>query len=233
LFLMLLHISQHLRRQTGQTQASNIYRLGRSAPDLEPDVYVQAGAQIIGDVKIGAQSSVWSGAVIRGDHTQIKIGERSNIQDLAVVHGLPGHPVQIGNGVSVGHHAAIHGCTIGDNCLIGIGAVILDGAVIAPNSIAGAGALVPGGYSGPEGVLLLGAPARVVRLLSAAEIGAIRSNARTYASLARRYQRELEPLPSRNEAVNGADLSGEEIAALRRFLGLGLSHTAAAIPSGE
>lgn len=147
-----------------------LYRLGQCVPELEAGVYVEGSASIIGDVHLGAASSVWFGAVIRGDNARIEIGAGSNIQDLAVIHGLPGSPVSIGAGVSIGHHAALHGCTIGGNCLIGIGAVILDGAVIAPNTIIGAGTLVPAGRSYPEGVLLTGVPARAVRSLTAAEV---------------------------------------------------------------
>jgi carbonic anhydrase/acetyltransferase-like protein (isoleucine patch superfamily) len=215
---MLLRFSHKLSHLRRPAQGSNICQLGRAVPSLDSDVYVQPGAHIVGDVRIGAQSSVWFGAVIRGDHTRVEIGARTNIQDLAVLHGLPGNPVQIGDGVSVGHHAIIHGCAIGENCLIGMGAIVLDGAVIASNTIAGAGAVVPGGYSGPEGVLLLGAPARVVRNLTAAEIGCIRSNALTYASLARRYQQELSPLSHGDE--NAASTNFEGMAALRRFLAL-------------
>ncbi len=215
---MLLQFSRCPRDGAAQVQAGAVYRLGQPAPDLDANVHVLAGAHIVGDVKIGAHSSVWFGAVIRADHTQVKIGERTNIQDLAVVHGLPGNPVQIGDGVSVGHNATIHGSTIGDNCLIGIGAIVLDRAVIASNTIVGAGTVVPGGYSGPEGVLLLGTPAKVVRSLSDAEIESIRGNARTYASLALRYHQDLQPLSGRNETAGAANLTLEEITALRRLL---------------
>jgi carbonic anhydrase/acetyltransferase-like protein (isoleucine patch superfamily) len=187
-------VSTRNHRHANSDGSSSIYRLGQKVPELEADVYVEGSASIIGDVHLGAASSVWFGAVIRGDNARIEIGAGSNIQDLAVIHGLPGNPVSIGAGVSVGHHAALHGCTIGGNCLIGIGAVILDGAVIAPNTIIGAGTLVPAGRGYPEGVLLTGVPARAARPLTAAEIEKIRANAATYTGLARRYRSGLEPV---------------------------------------
>jgi carbonic anhydrase/acetyltransferase-like protein (isoleucine patch superfamily) len=191
------------RQRRFHRQQHQVYRLGASAPRLAADVYVQDNACIIGDVVIGVDASVWSGAVIRADNGRIEIGEGSNIQDLALIHALPGNGVSIGAGVSIAHHATVHGCRIGGNCLIGIGAILLDGAVIGVNTIVGAGALVPAGRVYPGGVLLAGVPAKVVRDLSAAEIESIRVNAQNYVEMARRYRAELEPVATLRLAQTG------------------------------
>jgi carbonic anhydrase/acetyltransferase-like protein (isoleucine patch superfamily) len=191
------------RQRRLSRQQHQVYKLGPSAPQLAADVYVQENARIIGDVVIGAGASVWFGAVIRADNGRIEIGGGSNIQDLALIHALPGNGVSIGGGVSIAHHATVHGCRIGSNCLIGIGAILLDGAVIGANTIVGAGALAPAGRAYPGGVLLTGVPAKVVRELTATEIESIRVNAQNYAGMARRYRAGLEPVATLRLAQTG------------------------------
>ncbi|MDI6819022.1 MAG: gamma carbonic anhydrase family protein [Methanothermobacter thermautotrophicus] len=146
---------------------------------------VLEGARIVGDVRIGDGSSVWYNAVLRGDLEPIEIGRCSNIQDNCVVHTSRGYPVMVGDCVSVGHAAVLHGCIVADNVLIGMNSTILNGAVIGENSIVGAGAVVTSGKEFPPGSLIIGTPARAVRELSDEEIESIRDNARRYALLAR------------------------------------------------
>lgn len=146
------------------------------------------GARIIGDVEIGDGSSVWYNAVLRGDIEPIRIGCRSNIQDNCVVHTSSGYPVKVGDYVSVGHAAVLHGCTIQDNVLVGMNSTILNGALVAENSIVGAGAVVTSGKSFPPGSLIMGVPARAVRELNDEEIESIRENAERYFHLAQEYK---------------------------------------------
>lgn len=143
------------------------------------------GARIVGDVRIGEGSSVWYNAVLRGDIEPITVGKCSNIQDNCVVHSTRGFPVEIGDLVSVGHAAVLHGCRVMDNVLIGMNSTVLNGAVIGENSIVGAGAVVTEGKEFPGGSLILGVPARAVRTLDEDEIGSIRENAIRYSRLAR------------------------------------------------
>jgi len=140
-----------------------------------------SGAKIVGEVKIGQNSSVWYNAVIRGDMGSITIGESSNIQDNSVVHS----PAKIGDFVTVGHSAVVHACTVEENCIIGINSTILDGAVIRKNSIVGASALVTAGKEFPEASLILGVHARAVRQLGQEEISRIKDNALRYVELSR------------------------------------------------
>ncbi len=140
-----------------------------------------SGAKIVGEVKIGQNSSVWYNAVIRGDMGSITIGESSNIQDNSVVHS----PAKIGDFVTVGHSAVVHACTVEENCIIGINSTILDGAIIRKNSIVGASALVTAGKEFPEASLILGVPARAVRQLGQEEISRIKDNALRYVELSR------------------------------------------------
>ncbi|MBE2899850.1 gamma carbonic anhydrase family protein [Methanothermobacter thermautotrophicus] len=149
---------------------------------------VLEGARIVGDVRIGDCSSVWYNAVLRGDLEPIEIGCCSNIQDNCVVHTSHGYPVRVGDHVSVGHAAVLHGCMVEDNVLIGMNSTILNGAVIGENSIVGAGSVVTSGKKFPPGSLIIGTPARAVRELSDEEIESIRDNARRYALLARESQ---------------------------------------------
>jgi carbonic anhydrase/acetyltransferase-like protein (isoleucine patch superfamily) len=176
--------------------------LGVWEPRFGKDVFIQDNARVVGNVRLGDYASIWFGAVVRGDQALVEIGTCSNVQDLAVIHGLPGRRVQIGKNVSIGHQATVHGCTIGDRCLIGIGSVVLDGAVIGDDTIIGANSLVPGGKTYPRGVLLVGSPARVVRVLTRQELEGIRSNSRVYVDMAARYRRELAPVSAK---ANGED----------------------------
>jgi carbonic anhydrase/acetyltransferase-like protein (isoleucine patch superfamily) len=160
------------------------------APRIDPSAWLAPTAVVIGDVEIGADSSVWFGSVVRGDLHRIRIGVRTNLQDLCVVHVTrERHPTTIGDEVTVGHRAVVHGCAVEDGALIGIAAVILDGARIGEEALVGAGALVPPGMQVPAGSLVLGVPARVVRALSGEERAAQRRRAHEYVATAREYAR--------------------------------------------
>jgi gamma-carbonic anhydrase len=159
------------------------------APRLHPSVYVAETGVVIGDVEIGEGSSVWFGAIVRGDVHHVRVGARTNLQDQTVVHVTGGkHPTVIGDDVTVGHRVVLHGCTVHDRCLVGIGAIVLDGAVLEPESMVGAGALVPPGMVVPSGTLVLGSPAKVKRKLTAEELAFFRTSADRYAGYAARYR---------------------------------------------
>jgi carbonic anhydrase/acetyltransferase-like protein (isoleucine patch superfamily) len=159
--------------------------LGRS-PRLGREVYVSDSAAVVGDVTLGDGASVWYGASMRGDVHWIEVGAGSNVQDNATMHVSRGtHPCRIGAGVTVGHNAVVHGCTVEDDVLIGMGAVVLDGAVIGAGSIVGAGAVVTKDTRVPPGSLVLGTPARVVRPLAPEAIEANRANAAHYVRMSR------------------------------------------------
>lgn len=157
-------------------------------------VWVASSAQVIGRVELGDRSSVWFGAVLRADNEPMRIGAASNIQDGAVLHSDPGFPLTIGQGVTVGHHVMLHGCTIGDDSLIGIRAVILNGARIGRNCLVAAGSLITAGKAFPDGSLIVGSPAVVKRRLSDDEIEALRCTARNYVENSARYAKELSPI---------------------------------------
>jgi len=156
-------------------------------PEIAEDVFIAPSADIIGNVTIGSQSSVWFGAVLRGDSDKIEIGKRSNIQDNAVVHVDPGDPVKIGNDVIVGHLALIHGATIGNNVLVGMKSTVLNGAVIGEFSLIGANALVTANTVIPPRSLVLGSPAKVIKELNTEQINAIQKNADVYVKQAEDY----------------------------------------------
>ena len=149
--------------------AKQLDKFLRRQPKLGKNVFIAKTAVVIGDVTLGAHSSVWYGVVLRGDINRIVVGHHTNIQDNAVLHLADDFPCILGNWVTVGHGAIVHACTVGDEVLVGMGAVILDGAVIGKQSIIGAKALVTGGTKIPPGSLVLGAPAKVVRKLSKEE----------------------------------------------------------------
>jgi len=151
---------------------------------IDSSVYTAPGAHMIGNVTIGAGSSVWYNAVIRADEAEVIIGNNTNIQDLVMVHVDANHPAVLGDGVTVGHSAIVHGCTVEDNVIVGMGAILLNGCRIRKNSIVGAGALVTQGKDFPEGSLILGSPAKAVRQLTPEEIEGIRRNAEVYVKLA-------------------------------------------------
>lgn len=169
-----------------------IYRYGEHSPEIDADVYVAATADVIGQVTLRRDASVWYQAVLRGDTDHLEVGEESNIQDGAVLHADPGFPLKVGKGVTVGHQAMLHGCTIGDGSLIGIQAVILNGAVIGKNCLVAAGAVVKEGAEFPPNSLIVGAPAKVVRELDGKAIEGMRRNAAGYVEKARRHERDLE-----------------------------------------
>ena len=148
-------------------------------------------ADLVGDVRLGGRASVWFGAVIRADNTPILIGENSNIQDGAICHSDPHAPLTIGKGVTVGHQAILHGCTIADGALVGMGARILNGAFIGERCIVGAGSLVPEGKTYEGGQLLVGSPARIVRPLTEAELQMLEASALHYAEKAALYGDKL------------------------------------------
>ena len=171
-----------------------IYELDGMAPELGEQAWVADSAQVIGDVRLAADSSVWFGAVLRGDSATLTVGKGSNIQDLSVLHADHGVPLTVGRGVTVGHQAMLHGCTIGDNCLIGIQAVVLNHARIGRNCLVGAGSVVTEGKEFPDNSLILGSPARVVRTLDEAAIEKLRASARHYVDNARRFAAGLKRL---------------------------------------
>ena len=156
-------------------------------PRDEGAAFVAPNATVQGDVILKAGSTVWYGAVLRGDDGQLIIGENSNVQDNAVLHTGPGLDVTVGRGTSVGHGAVVHGCTVGDGCLIGMHATILNGAVIGDGCLIAAGALVPENMQVPAGSLVIGVPGKVVRPVSAAQAAAIKANEEEYLELARAH----------------------------------------------
>ena len=172
----------------------SLFALDGVAPELAENVWIAPSAQVIGNVRLGTESSVWFNAVLRADNEPMTIGARTNIQDGSVLHSDPGSPLTIGEGVTVGHKVMLHGCTVGDNSLIGINAVVLNRAVIGKNSIVGAGALIPEGKVFPDGVLLIGSPARVARELTEEQIERLRLSAAHYVWNAQRFAKGLKPL---------------------------------------
>jgi carbonic anhydrase/acetyltransferase-like protein (isoleucine patch superfamily) len=163
-------------------------------PTIAPGCYIDPSAQLIGDVHLGPQSSVWCNAVLRGDVDSIRIGSRSNVQDCAVLHGMRDlHPVIIGSGVSIGHNATVHGCTLEDDVLIGMGAIVLNGARIGAGSIIGAGALIPEHTQIPPGSLVTGVPGKIRRTLTAADLDMIRAIANNYLDYTATYLAEPTP----------------------------------------
>lgn len=169
----------------------SLYKLGDQSPRVDKDCYIADTATIIGNVTLGPESSVWFGAVIRGDNERIEIGAQANVQDNAVLHTDPGYPMTLGARVTVGHQATLHGCSIDEDTLIGMQAIVLNGASIGKNSIVGAGALVTEGKSFPAGSLILGSPAKVVAEVTDEQIAMIRHAANSYVERGRRYRADL------------------------------------------
>jgi carbonic anhydrase/acetyltransferase-like protein (isoleucine patch superfamily) len=152
-----------------------------TVPRVHSSAYIDESAQVIGDVEIGEESSVWMCAVLRGDVHWIRVGRRSNLQDGVIVHGMTGtHPTTIGDHVTIGHGAVVHGCTIGNQCLIGMGAILLNGAQVGAGSIVAAGALLIENMKVPPKSLVMGSPGKVKRLLTQAETADIRAYADHY-----------------------------------------------------
>lgn len=171
-----------------------IYELDGIQPRIEASAWVADSAQVMGNVEMGANSSVWFGAIVRGDTEIITIGSNSNIQDASVLHADIGKPLTVGDNVTVGHQVMLHGCTIGDGALIGIGAVILNGAKIGKGCIVGAGALVTEGKEFPDGSMILGSPAKAVRELTADQQAALKMSALHYVENAHRFRNGLKKI---------------------------------------
>jgi len=169
-----------------------LYELDGVAPQLGQGAWVADSAEVIGDVDLADNASVWFGAVIRGDTETIRIGENSNIQDLSVLHADNGKPLTIGANVTVGHQVMLHGCTVGDGSLIGIHAVVLNGARIGRNCIVGAGSVVTEGKEFPDNSLIIGSPAKVVRTLDAATAEKLAGSAAHYVENAQRFRKSLK-----------------------------------------
>ncbi len=157
------------------------------SPLVHPSAFVAEGAQLIGDVQLANGASVWYNAVLRGDINRVEIGERTNIQDGCVLHVTNEFPCIVGHDVTIGHRAIVHGCTVGDCCLIGMGSVILDNAWIGSHSLVAAGAVVLQNFVVPEGMLVAGVPAKIVRPLTEREKEQIEESARQYVEYARVY----------------------------------------------
>ncbi|TNC91205.1 gamma carbonic anhydrase family protein [Thalassolituus sp.] len=168
------------------------YRLGQRVPKKGDAVFVADNARVIGDVVLEDQSSIWFGAILRGDNDTITIGRQSNVQDGAVLHTDPGIKLTLGQGVTVGHQAMLHGCEVGDYSLVGIHAVILNGAKIGKHCIIGANALVPEGMEIPDGSLVVGAPAVIKRQLNDMQKKMLEGSAAHYVHNASRYLDQLE-----------------------------------------
>jgi carbonic anhydrase/acetyltransferase-like protein (isoleucine patch superfamily) len=168
-----------------------LYALGEKAPELDPTAFVFESATVIGQVKLAAGSSVWAHASLRGDNEPITIGRGSNVQEGAVLHTDKGAPLTVGENVTIGHQAMLHGCTVGDGALIGIQAVVLNHARIGCNCLVGAGALVTEGKEFPDNSLILGSPAKVVRTLSDEEIARMHANTADYVIRAAEYRQIL------------------------------------------
>ena len=168
-----------------------IYELDGMTPQIDDSAWVADSAQVIGQVKLGKDASIWFGTVLRGDSDLITVGEGSNIQDASVLHADAGVPLTVGCNVTVGHQVMLHGCTIGDESLIGIGAVVLNGAKIGKHCLVGAGALVTEGKEFPDGSMILGSPAKVVRQLTEAQIEGLRRSAQHYRDNAQRFKKGL------------------------------------------
>ena len=163
------------------------YSLGLKRPKIDPTVMLAPNTTIIGDVVIGPRTSIWPGAVIRGDYGYIRIGSDCSIQDNVVVHCSAEDPTIIGKGVTVAHSAVIHACRVGDECLIGVGAIIFDGATIGKHSILGVGSTVLGGGKIPPRSVAVGSPAKVVRKANTNDLRLMKDSYRAYVEMSRRY----------------------------------------------
>ncbi len=169
-----------------------LFALGDVSPRMDGSAWVAENAQVIGNVELAQDVSIWFGAVLRGDNEPLRIGSGSNIQDGSVLHSDHGKPLDIGANVTVGHMVMLHGCTVGDGSLIGIGAVVLNGARIGKNCLVGAGALITEGKEFAEGSMIIGSPAKAVRDLTPEEIEGLRQSALTYVDNARRFRATLK-----------------------------------------
>lgn len=171
-----------------------VYELNGVSPRIAASAWVADSAQVMGEVEIGENSSLWFGAIVRGDTETIRIGDNTNIQDGSVLHADVGMPLTIGNNVTVGHQVMLHGCTVGDGALIGIGAIVLNGAKIGKGCIVGAGALVTEGKEFPDGSMILGSPAKAVRELTPAQKEGLMKSAIHYVENAELYKTGLKKI---------------------------------------
>ncbi|MGW1726023.1 gamma carbonic anhydrase family protein [Streptomyces sp. NPDC002306] len=170
------------------THSALITGIGGREPKVDPEAFVAPTATVIGEVTLGAGASVWYGAVLRGDVERISVGASSNVQDNCTLHADPGFPVTVGERVSIGHNAVVHGATVGDDCLVGMGATVLNGAVIGAGSLVAAQALVPQGMRVPPGSLVAGVPAKIRRELTEEERQGVTLNGTMYAELAKAHR---------------------------------------------
>ena len=171
-----------------------VYRLDDLIPQIHDSAYVADSAQVIGDVHLAEHTSVWFGVVIRGDSETIRIGKGSNVQDLSMLHADPGVPLTLGENVTIGHQVMLHGCTIGDGSLIGIQAVILNHAKIGKNCLVGAGSVVTEGKEFPDNALIIGSPAKVVRIMDEAQIERLHHAAKHYQVNGSRFDKGLKKI---------------------------------------
>lgn len=171
-----------------------IYQLDDKTPQIADSAWVADNAEVMGDVRLGENVSIWFNTTLRGDNDPITIGDGSNIQDGSVLHTDEGVPLTIGRNVTVGHMVMLHGCSIGDESLIGIGAIVLNGAKIGRNCLVGAGALVTEGKEFPDGSMIIGSPAKVVRQLTPEQMEGLRYSAQHYIDNARRYKQGLKKI---------------------------------------
>ncbi|UMR30641.1 gamma carbonic anhydrase family protein [Massilia sp. MB5] len=172
----------------------SIYQLGEIAPAIDASAFVAESATVIGKVTLAANSSVWFGATLRGDNERIVIGENSNVQEGAVMHTDMGYPLNVGKNVTIGHQAMLHGCSIGDGALIGIQAVVLNGARIGKGCLVGAGALVTEGKEFPDNMLIVGAPAKAIRELTAEDVARLQASADSYVQRSALFKTQLKKI---------------------------------------
>ena len=171
-----------------------VYRLDSLTPRLAETAWVADSAQVIGNVELAEGASIWFGAILRGDNEPMRIGRNSNVQDGSMLHSDPGFPLTLGDNVTIGHQVMLHGCSVGDGTLIGIKAVVLNGAKIGKNCLVGAGALVTEGKEFPDGSMILGSPAKVVRELSPEQMAGLQRAAQHYVDNAQRYAAGLQKM---------------------------------------
>jgi carbonic anhydrase/acetyltransferase-like protein (isoleucine patch superfamily) len=169
-----------------------IYQLGEVAPDIDPSAYIAETANVIGNVRIEAGASVWFEVTIRGDNERIVVGKNSNLQEACVLHTDPGFPMTIGENVTVGHQAMLHGCTIGNGSLVGIQAIIMNGVKLGRNCLVGASSLVTEGKEFPDNSLIVGSPAKLLRTLSEQEIAGMQANAAHYVIRGGTFKKTLK-----------------------------------------
>jgi carbonic anhydrase/acetyltransferase-like protein (isoleucine patch superfamily) len=171
-----------------------IYALDDLTPEIDDSAFVALNAQVMGQVKIGAECGIWFGAALRGDNELISVGARSNIQENAVLHTDMGFPLSIGEDCTIGHSAIVHGCTIGNACLVGMGAIIMNGVELGDNVLVAAGALIPEGKVIAPRSLVIGAPGKVARVLDEAAVAALYDSASHYVKTAKRFKTGLKPV---------------------------------------